>query len=334
MYDALIIGGGPAGLAAAMSLGRACRKTALFDSQVYRNGGIPMMHNVLRHDGGKAELYRATAIEEIMDKYDTVSFVDTHISKARHVEEYPRRAFFELKDDKGNTWLGRKLVLATGTEDILPPVKGYKELWGRGMYCPLPILRRIRNRGGHVGVFRFETATELIPLLTALPLAGNQQLTVFTDGAIFDANKELQQALDIAAARGVKIDERKVTSITENPHTVGIRMHFSEGPDQDPRMLLHSPPNVNRAADIIASLGLETQPGPDGHVITKTAMRETSLRGCFAAGDTSTSAKIISVALATGSLAGMGAAKQLALDDGLETFQGSFEGAKKSRGVL
>ncbi|GLB01064.1 hypothetical protein AtubIFM57143_010441 [Aspergillus tubingensis] len=301
MYDALIIGGGPAGLAAAMSLGRACCKTALFDSQVYRNGGVTMMHNVLRHDGEKPEFYRATAVEEIMDKYDTVSFIDTHITTARHVEEYPKRPFFELKDERGNTWLGRKLVLATGTEDVLPPVKGYKELWGRGIVHCL-FCDGFEKRGGHVGVFRFETATELIPLLTALPLAGNQQLTIFTDGDIIDANKEIQHALDIAAARGAKFDKREVTSVSENSHTAGIRMHFSEGPDQDLRMLIHSPPNVNRGADIIASLGLETQPGPGGHVITKTAMRETSLRGCFAAGDTSTSAKIVSVALATGKL--------------------------------
>lgn len=140
MYDALIIGGGPAGLAAAVSLGRACCKTALFDSQMYHNGGVTMMHNVLRHDGEKPEFYRATAVEEIMDKYDTVSFIDTHIITARHVEEYPKRPFFELKDERGNTWLGRKLVLATRTEDILPPVKGYKELWGRGMYV---LYRRI-----------------------------------------------------------------------------------------------------------------------------------------------------------------------------------------------
>ena len=132
LFDALIIGGGPSGLSAAMALGRACRTVALFDSQEYRNESAPTMHNVLCHDGQKPELFRATAIKEMMDKYDTLTFLDTRITTARVINNDQTR-LFELSDYKGLVWLGRKLILASGTKDLLPPIPGYKELWGRGM---------------------------------------------------------------------------------------------------------------------------------------------------------------------------------------------------------
>lgn len=132
LFDALIIGGGPAGLAAAMALGRACRTVALFDSQEYRNESAPMMHNVLCHDGQRQELFRATTMEEMMDKYDSLTFLDTKITNARLVNNGQKR-LFELTNHKGLVWLGRKLIFASGTKDLLPPIPGYKELWGRGM---------------------------------------------------------------------------------------------------------------------------------------------------------------------------------------------------------
>jgi thioredoxin reductase len=132
LFDALIIGGGPAGLAAAMALGRVCRSVALFDSQEYRNESARMMHNVLCHDGQKPEHFRATAVREMMDKYDTITFIDTQIIRAHLVIDGSRR-LFELTSQKGLVWLGQKLIFASGTRDVLPPITGYKEHWGRGM---------------------------------------------------------------------------------------------------------------------------------------------------------------------------------------------------------
>lgn len=131
-FDALIIGGGPSGLSAAMALSRACRFVALFDSQEYRNESAPMAHNILCHDGEKPEVYRATATEQIMEKYETITFIDTCITRARHIIG-EKRPYFELTNDKGRVWAGWKLILASGTEDLLPSIQGYKELWGRGM---------------------------------------------------------------------------------------------------------------------------------------------------------------------------------------------------------
>lgn len=47
LFDALIIGGGPAGLSTALALGRVCRSALVFDSRTYRNSGVQAMHTVL-----------------------------------------------------------------------------------------------------------------------------------------------------------------------------------------------------------------------------------------------------------------------------------------------
>lgn len=130
--DAIVIGGGPAGLAAAMALGRACRTVAVFDSQEYRNENASLMHNVLGHDGQKPELYRAGVVRDMMDKYDTITFVDTEVIDVKHIAD-GRRAFFRVKNRTGELWYGLKLILASGSKDILPDIDGYKDLWGRGM---------------------------------------------------------------------------------------------------------------------------------------------------------------------------------------------------------
>lgn len=314
LFDALIIGGGPAGLAAAMALGRACRTVALFDSQEYRNESAPMMHNVLCHDGQRQELFRATTMEEMMDKYDSLTFLDTKITNARLVNNGQKR-LFELTNHKGLVWLGRKLIFASGTKDLLPPIPGYKELWGRGIVHCL-FCDGFENKGGRIGALGLQTPPDLDALLMAFQLT-KDTVTVFTNGNAA-SNGEVQRLYRIAAARGVTFDHRAIHSVSEIPDAVGVQLNFQDGSHEHVRMLLSTPPSVNRAANLISALRLENPAGAGAHVISKTPMGETSLRGCFVAGDTSTPAKIIHVAMASGSLAGIGAAKQLAQDDGLE----------------
>jgi thioredoxin reductase len=91
-----------------------------------------MMHNVLCRDGQKPEYFHATAVREMMDKYDTITFIDTQVIRTRLVFNSSCR-LFELTNQKGLVWLGQKLIFASGTKDILPPVTGYKEHCGRGM---------------------------------------------------------------------------------------------------------------------------------------------------------------------------------------------------------
>lgn len=197
------------------------------------------------------------------------------------------------------------------------------------------------NKGGRIGALGLQTPPDLDALLMAFQLT-KDTVTVFTNGNAA-SNGEVQRLYRIAAARGVTFDHRAIHSVSEIPDAVGVQLNFQDGSHEHVRMLLSTPPSVNRAANLISALRLENPAGAGAHVISKTPMGETSLRGCFVAGDTSTPAKIIHVAMAsgkhinqapsgtryprlqaanrtiiTGSLAGIGAAKQLAQDDGLE----------------
>lgn len=155
------------------------------------------------------------------------------------------------------------------------------------------------RRGGHVGVLGLNSPHDLDSALLAFPLA-RSGMTIFTGGKFATADKDTKRRFDIVISRGAKIDDRTIKSISENPDGVGLRLQFYEGKDKNLRILLSSPPHVNRARILIKSLGLETHEGAEGHVLSKSAMGGTSLRGCFVAGDTSTASKIVSVALASG----------------------------------
>lgn len=135
IYDALIIGGGPAGLSAALALARVCRTTILFDSGEYRNQGAPEMHTFLSRDGIHPEQFRDTARQQIHDKYSAqVTFMQSKVVRISNAEILPGYKGFEAVDGANQTFRGRKLVLATGTEDLLPAdVEGYKDNWPEHM---------------------------------------------------------------------------------------------------------------------------------------------------------------------------------------------------------
>ena len=129
VLDVLIVGGGPAGLSAALSLGRVLRSVALFDSKQYRNAPSSQAHNLPLHDGENPADIRRRMKEEIQQKYKTITFVEAGASTASEVD-----GIFHIVDTSGTTWKGRKLILATGKQDILPDIPGFKESWGKGMW--------------------------------------------------------------------------------------------------------------------------------------------------------------------------------------------------------
>jgi thioredoxin reductase len=135
IFDALIIGGGPAGLSAALALARVCRTSMLFDSGEYRNKGVEEMHTFLSRDSIHPEEFRAAARQQILNKYSAqVSFMKSRVVRVSKKEILPGYKGFQAVESAGQTFLGRKLILATGTEDLLPTeIEGYKENWPEHM---------------------------------------------------------------------------------------------------------------------------------------------------------------------------------------------------------
>jgi thioredoxin reductase len=130
MRDTIVIGGGPAGLQAALTLGRMHRDVLLIDSGEYRNATVEHMQNFITHDGRDPADLRALARKDIA-AYSTVELRDDRVDVVRQAAEG-----FEVVLGS-DVVTARTLVLATGVRDTLPDVPGVQEAWGREIaHCP------------------------------------------------------------------------------------------------------------------------------------------------------------------------------------------------------
>ena len=131
MFDVIIVGAGPAGLSAALMLGRCRRSVLVFDAGRPRNAASLALHGYLTRDGvAPAEFLRMARAE--LRQYETVRLRDTEVTAAEC-----RDASFEVTTASGERFQARKLLIATGVVDNLPPVPGLRDLYGRSVFhCP------------------------------------------------------------------------------------------------------------------------------------------------------------------------------------------------------
>jgi thioredoxin reductase len=129
-YDVIIVGGGPAGMSAALMLGRCRRRVLVLDSGHYRNYASEAMHGYLTRDGAHPAEIRRIAREE-SEKYG----IEMRCAKATHSRKESDGFVVEL--EAGDPCSCRRLVLATGVVDKLPPVEGIDQFYGKSVHhCP------------------------------------------------------------------------------------------------------------------------------------------------------------------------------------------------------
>lgn len=170
--DVIIVGGGPAGLNAAVVLGRCRRSVLVFDSGSYRNRKSHGIHNYLTRDDILPGEFLKLCHKEI-EKYG----VQLRRKKVIHARKNAE-GLFEVRDEDHAIHFSRKLLIATGVKDTLPPVKGFAEMYGQSVFhCPYCDGWEVRDK--KLGVYaRNKAGWEL-----ALALKGwSQDVTLYTDG--------------------------------------------------------------------------------------------------------------------------------------------------------
>jgi len=131
MYDVVIVGGSAAGLSAALVLGRSRRNLLVCDTNQPRNGFSPTSHSVYTRDGTPTADLVAIGRAQL-DPY-AVEFRSVAVTQVRLADQ---RAFL-ITLANGEQVRSRRVLLATGVRDILPPLVGIEQFWGSSVvHCP------------------------------------------------------------------------------------------------------------------------------------------------------------------------------------------------------
>ncbi len=141
MYDVVIVGAGPAGLSAALILGRSRRHVLVCDTGKPRNAASHAMHGFLSRDGMPPAEFLRVAREQLR-QYDSVDMRDVEVIAAECIDSR-----FHVTVQGGGRVTARKLLIATGVVDNVPDIPGFRDLYGTSVFhCPYCDGWEVRDR--------------------------------------------------------------------------------------------------------------------------------------------------------------------------------------------
>jgi thioredoxin reductase len=298
MYDVIIVGGGPAGLNAALVLGRAQRRTLLCDLAEPRNRQVRAANGFLSRDGiAPAELRRIA--EDQLAPYPAVERRRVHVDR---IDNHPNEFRAALAD--GSTVAARRVILATGVIDELPAIDGLAERWGISAFnCAYCDGWEVRDQPLAV-LGADERNVRLALVLTRF----SSDVQLCTNGA---AELPAEHA-ELLRRRGVEVHTQPVVRL-EGPGTDLQQVVFADATTIERRYVFcHA--RTRQASIIPDDLGLE---GLDDDSIQVDDLCQTSVPGVFAAGDLARRPTMPLPGAQIAIAAGEGAIAAIALDQSL-----------------
>lgn len=268
-YEVLVVGGGAAGLSAALVLSRARRSVVVVDAGHPRNAPAAHMHGFLGSDGlPPADLLAAGRREILGYGANLVPGTVTAITRG---EARPGAPQFDVALDGGIAIAARRILVSTGLRDDIPDIPGLRERWGRDvLHCPYCHGFEVRDQPlGVIG------GTGEAIVQAQLIRQWSDDVVYFANGTtVGDADRERFRARGI-----VVVDGEIAELVNENDHLTGVRLVSGE---IVPRAAAFVRPRFVPNAGLLAGLGCESD--ANGWTITDQTGR-TSVPGVWAAGN-------------------------------------------------
>lgn len=289
--DAVVVGGGPAGLAAALWLGRYRRSVVVVDSQEYRSAAVDRSHGYLGRDPQTPVELLARGRKELL-AYPTASVRTTTVTA---IGPRPDGLFDVTLSD--GVLVAHRVVLAAGVRDVFPSVRGFDEHYGASVFhCPACDGYEARDRD----VVAIGWDAHLVGFAATL-LNWARSVTIVTDGRSFEGDGDCRATL---AEHDIELVEQDAVEF------VGSRGGLESVLLADGRCLPASLVffSLAHVPQIDLATGLGCALDDDGYVVVDRD-GQTSVAGVYAAGDLTPQLQLVQVAAASGAVAGVGAAQ-------------------------
>lgn len=286
-WDVIVVGGGPAGLSAALQLGRADRRVLVVDAGEGRNRFADHMHGVLGSDGVSPFEFVARGREEV-SRYGVETLTDVVTSVSEDGDT------LRVVTEKGAEFATRRLIATSGCRDGVPDVPGAIERWGRDLlHCPY--CHGWESRGGRLGVLASSSAS----IHQAMLVRQWSDNLVFFSAAAGDLPVDVSARL---AARGVLVESRAATRlIVTDDRLTGVEL---DGGAVIPVDALFTTPVLKSNEEYLSSLGLEREQSKLGGFVKTDKSGRTSNPRVWAVGNVARPAETVPMVLAAGAAAG------------------------------
>lgn len=238
LFDTAIVGGGAAGLSAALVLARARRSVVLLDAGAPRNAPAAHMHGFLSRDGFPPSRLLEIGREEIASY--GVRLVPHAVTAATGDAEDG----FVLTTGEGTEIAARRIILATGVEDVLPDIPGAREAWGRFLlHCPYCHGYEVGD--GSLAVFGGVPGAVRHALLLR---QWSADLTYFANGSAI-----AEEDARLLRARGIRVHEGRIAEmLLDGERFRGVRL---ESGDVIPVDAVFLRPESRPRTALVAALG-------------------------------------------------------------------------------